>query len=101
MPLSRWNDERLDDLHVRVRENTKRLDEYVNLRTELVDLRGHVENAEKIAVQALTLITTMQEKLETRQLAQAAERKADRRWMIGTFLVSAGLIVTAVRLFIG
>jgi purine-nucleoside phosphorylase len=101
MPLTRWNDERLDDLHARVRDNTKRLDEYLYIKTELVDLRGHVENAEKIAVQALTTITNMQDKLETRAQAQRDERKSDFRWMIGTLLVSAGLIVAAVRLLIG
>ena len=100
-PITRWNDERLDDLHSRVRENTKRLDEYVSLKSELVDLRAHVENAEKVALQALATITNMQEKLEARANAQREERKADMRWMVGTLLVSAGLIVAAVRLFIG
>jgi cell division protein ZapA (FtsZ GTPase activity inhibitor) len=99
--IQRWNDERLDDLATKVRDNTGRLDQYINLKTELVDLRGHVENAERIAVEALTAINLMKDKIEAREKSQRDERKADLRWMIGTLLVSAGLIVAAVRVFTG
>jgi benzoyl-CoA reductase/2-hydroxyglutaryl-CoA dehydratase subunit BcrC/BadD/HgdB len=99
--LHRWNDERLDDLHHRVNENTRKFEEFLNLRSDLIDLRGHVVNAEKVATDALVSLATLQDRLEKRQEAQQAERKADRRWMVGTFLVSASLIAGAVRLFIG
>jgi hypothetical protein len=99
--LNRWNDERLDDLHQRVNENTRKFEEFLSLRSDLVDLRAHVLGAEKIATDAYLALNALQSKLEARQDAQQIERKADRRWMVGTFLVSAGLIVAAVRLFIG
>jgi cadmium resistance protein CadD (predicted permease) len=34
-------------------------------------------------------------------MAQAKERKSDRRWMVGTFLTTASLIVAALAIFLG
>lgn len=99
--LERWNDERLDDLAAQVKRNGERIDKFLEMREAMTRLQGHVENAEAIATRALAELTAMKEKAERRDKDQHDERKADRRWMVGTILVTAGLVLAAVRLFLG
>lgn len=99
--LSRWNDDRLDDLASTVRRNVGRLDDMDRLWVELAELRKDVQTFGKDAHGCLTKLDRLQNNLAAQAQVQHDERKADRRWMIGVLLTTAGLVIAALAIFLG
>lgn len=115
-PERRWTDLRLDDRFAAIASELKDLrkletnvgvfgEELRNLRRDVDgaalsikehrgDFNAYVEDQEK---------TQEDHRKERAQVAEThrLERKSDRRWMIGTVLTSAALIVAAVGLLLG
>jgi len=101
MPLTRWTDERLDDLARQVQANTEQIKEYAKFREALIRLEARLDGIGEDAHNCLSDLKDLKASLARREEIQHAERKADRRWMIGTAIATAGLIVAALAIFIG
>lgn len=92
---ARWPDERLDDLADSVRS----LDSTVREIAEVtVITRERAAAAIKRSTECVKIVDDLELYLRNRDEAQAKERKTDRRWLVGTVLSSAGLIIAAVSL---
>lgn len=108
MPVSRWNDDRLDDLARQVQINTDAIKEHLKIREELIEVKAELRSISddthecRADVKSLKDARDVDRKAqEERDLQQHKERKADRRWMIATALTTAGLIIAALAIFIG
>lgn len=99
--LKRWNDDRLDALAAQVQRNVERLEAYAEIREELVSLRERLVNVGGDTHDCITELRQLKLELAHRADTQHEERKADRRWMIGTLLVVAGLVISALAVFVG
>jgi hypothetical protein len=113
---TRWPDERLDDLADDVRRMVD-LPERVSVlesiaRTMAADLattrknqhglRNDVaESLLKLRADLATAEEKREEKRDKERQDQVKERKTDRRWLIGTCLSSAGLIIAAIAVLQG
>jgi hypothetical protein len=85
----RWTDSRLDDRFLDQKEDIDRA--FQAVREVAAKLDTYIENEDKRRAE------------DRRAKAQATEerrkeRKTDRRWIIGTVLTSAGLIIAAMAL---
>ena len=100
-PLSRWNDDRLDDLARQVQINTDAIKEHLKIREELIELRALVNGVADDTHECRTDVKTLKADWARRDEIQHNERKSDRRWMIGTALTTAGLIIAALAIFLG
>lgn len=104
-PLHRWNDDRLDDLARRVDLNAKAFTELSGRLTDIIVEQARL--SEKVGdvvhdVSAcLTQIEEHRRESAARDVVQRRERKADRRWMVGTALTVAALIIAALGIFLG
>lgn len=92
--LQRWNDDRLDDLAVTVRNNSAQINALSDLRTQLVGMKDDLH-------EFVSELRELKRDLGTRAEVQRQERKADRRWMTGTILATASLIIAALAIFLG
>jgi acyl transferase domain-containing protein len=99
--LARWNDDRLDDLARQVDRNAVRLEEYTTIREELAKVRERLAFVSGDTKDCITELRALKRDLEDRAVSQHDERKTDRRWMLGTVLTTAALIVTALAVFLG
>lgn len=99
--LSRWNDDRLDDLALNVRSNSEQLRAVSDIRTGLSELRGGLKNVEEDSLQCISELRQLKKDLETRAETQHRERKADRKWMVATALATASIIIAALAAFLG
>jgi hypothetical protein len=99
--LSRWNDDRLDDLAATVRRNTGRLDDVDEIRVELAEMRKDVLRGAEDAHECRTEIRALKADQANQAKVQHEERKADRRWMIGVLLTTTGLVIAALAIFFG
>lgn len=97
----RWTDERLDDLAEQVKANTARIEAFADIRADLVGIRSNVVDAHGDARDALAELRQLKADMEKRATEQHKERKADRKWMIGTVLATATLVVAALAVFLG
>lgn len=97
----RWTDERLDDLAEQVKANTARIEAFADIRSDLVGIRLNVVEAHGDARDALSELRQLKVDMEKRATEQHKERKADRKWMIGTVLATATLVVSALAVFLG
>ena len=88
-PRTRWTDERLDDWR-RDFLDMKALAQQVPVMQE--QLKGIADDA---AV-ARRNTHALRNDMATNAAQQAADRKADRRWLTGTLIATAGVIVTAL-----
>jgi hypothetical protein len=100
-PLTRWNDDRLDDLARAVRQQGEQLNALVDMRVEMTSLRDKVDGVQEDTHVTVAALEKLKENLEKRAVDQAKERKADRRWMVATLLTTAGLVVAALAIFLG
>lgn len=100
-PLTRWNDDRLDDLARLVRSQGDQLQALTDMRVEMAGLRDKVEGVQEDTHHCLSDLRDLKKDLEARALSQQKERKADRRWMVATLLTTAGLVVAALAIFLG
>jgi hypothetical protein len=99
--LIRWNDDRLDDLARQVQRNGQQLEENAKIREELVKVRERLANVSGDTHSCITELRQLKGELDRRAQVQHEERKADRKWMIGTVLVTAGLVIAALGVFLG
>lgn len=103
--MERWNDDRLDDLanelRRELRQQEERLSIVENIKGELIELRSEVRATNKSSDSCIKELRQLKQDLERRAQAQHQERKADRRWMIGTVLATASLVIAALAIFVG
>lgn len=100
-PLSRWNDDRLDDLAQLVRSHSDQLNSLLDMRTEMAGLRQKVDDVSEDTHTCVASLDNLKTDLQKRSENQAKERKADRRWMIGTVLATASIVIAALAIFLG
>lgn len=100
-PLIRWNDDRLDDLAIDVRHQRERLDDFDSFKVQLAELRRDVGTATQAANRCNKGLEALKEDLADEREQQHIERKADRRYLIGVSLTTAGLIIAALAIFLG
>jgi chromosome segregation ATPase len=101
MPLTRWNDDRLDDLAQSLRSQGNQLNALIDLRVEMAGLTQELNDVSGDTKSCVEALENLKRDLEKRSQEQIKERKADRRWMVATFLTTAGLIVAALAIFLG
>lgn len=94
MPLSRWNDDRLDDL-------ARQVQELAGVQAELAQMRERLGSVNDDTHSCITELRDLKAQLDRRAQTQHEERKSDRRWMIGTLLTTAGLVIAALAVFVG
>lgn len=99
--LYRWNDDRLDDLAARVEQIAREYEHILNIRTELAEMRGQIKGVGGDTTECITELRALKTELQTRETTQRLERRADRRWMVGTLLTTAGLVIAALAIFLG
>lgn len=92
--IDRWNDSRLDDFYAEFRRMVITVEKVAVLERTL---EGVAEDAEGCR----TEVAAMRADLASTARNQIAERKSDRRWLIGTCLSTAALIIAAVGIFVG
>lgn len=85
---------RLDDLAADVRSLGP-------LVVQMAEARLELKAARLAADKACSMVEELEDLLRSREDMQRQERKADRRWMIGTVLVAAGLIIGAMQVLLG
>lgn len=98
--LSRWNDDRLDDLAERVQTLARQQEQLLQMRAELVEVRTNLLNVSGDTSECIAALGRLKSDLDQRAIMQHDERKADRRWMIATLLTTAGLIIAALAIFV-
>ena len=91
MAVARWNDDRLDDLAAEVRLLNRLPERITRVEQELV-------NVSKDAQACLEEVKTLNQHLAKREEEQRIERKSDRRWLVGTGMTSASLVIAALAL---
>lgn len=110
-----WGDSRISAEIASIREELhelRPLPERVNVLTdEMRAMRDVPAKLAEIAVEFRNLSTDVggcfdairesETKRELREEQQRRERKSDRRWMVGTILTSAALVIAAVGLLVG
>lgn len=98
-----------DTLESRLARLEQRVEDDAALRRELADLVRTIPQdvaiiKERVAVSVrrsndcLDKHQQLEDYLHQRERDQAHERKIDRRWLIGTFLSSAALVIAAIGL---
>lgn len=100
-PLTRWNDDRLDDLAALVRSQTGQINTLLDIRADMAGVRQKVDDVSEDTHSCLGSLDKLKTDLEKRARDQANERKADRRWMVATLLTTASLIIAALAVFLG
>ena len=88
-PLERWTDERLDDLAAEVHRMGAVVDGIAAMRVELVAVA-------KDAVACRNNVHKLRNDWMAAAAREQARRVSDRRWMIGTVLTSAALVIAAL-----
>jgi septal ring factor EnvC (AmiA/AmiB activator) len=105
MSLTRWTDDRLDDLARQVQQNSDTLKYLGTVLGDLQILNARIDERLRETADdshaCLNGLKSLRDDLEQRSQAQAQERRADRKWLIATLLTTAGLIIAAVALFVG
>lgn len=90
--LGRWNDDRLDDLAREVHVLT-------DASVTTIRLEGQVEGLAKDLGELIRAFSEFKREESRKETEQHKERKSDRRWMIGTALTSAALVISALAVF--
>ena len=98
-------EQRVEDLLVSVAQQVSDLDRdiraFAPLTKEVNDLQHELSMALSEARGARAELGELRKSLERREEAQRLERKSDRRWLVGTVLSSAALIVGAIQVLGG
>ena len=115
-PSGRWGDERLDDFFARFRrveeiadrvpvmqEQLKTISEDTSTsRRNIHALRNDfTESLLKLRKEIADAEERREERHDQERKDEAMERKKDRRWLVGTILSAAGLIVAAIAVLQG
>lgn len=101
----RWTDSRLDDRFETLTSEMRALrdmpSKLAEFGAELRTMRRDVDAcAGDVAEHRSDFQAYMEEQTQTHE-AHRLERKSDRRWMVGTVLTSAGLVIAAMGLLLG
>lgn len=101
----RWSDARLDDKFETI---TGELTALRKLPERLADVAAEVRNLRRDVDHCFTSLrehrddfSTYVEEQDKTHEAHRLERKSDRRWMVGTVLTSAALVIAAMGLLVG
>jgi chromosome segregation ATPase len=98
-------EQRVEDLLVSVKDQIGDLDRdirsFAPIVKEVNDLTHNLERAATDAREARAELGQLRKTLTERQEVQRLERKSDRRWLVGTVLSSAALIVGAIQVLGG
>jgi hypothetical protein len=100
-PLTRWNDDRLDDLLQLVRSQGVQLGNLADMKSDMAGLKQKVDDVSEDTHSCVDSLNRLKTDLEHRSMEQSKERKADRRWLVATLLTTASLIVAALAIFLG
>jgi len=93
-PLSRWNDDRLDDLYEDLRRTMNTVDEIGALKTDLSYVAKDVTSCRNN-------IHKLRDDIAATALRQANERRSDKRWYIGTFIASISMLSGGIAIILG
>lgn len=110
-----WGDTRLDQEFREIREELHELrpltervslliDEQRALRdlpTRLADMAAEFRHMRKDVGNCFDAIRVAEEKRSKREEEQRLERKSDRRWMVGSAMTAASLVIAAIALLAG
>lgn len=98
-------EQRVEDLLVSIRDQFAGLDGDIRrfgpMVEEVNDLKHQLELALTEARGARVELGELRKSLDDRAETQRLERKSDRRWLVGTVLSSAALIVAAIQVLGG
>jgi predicted nucleic acid-binding Zn-ribbon protein len=98
-------EQRVEDLLTTIAVQFKTLNEdvrsFMPMVREVDNLRHQMTLAHNEAKAARDEIAELRRSLEERAERQQQERKSDRRWLVGTVLTSAGLIILAIQVLGG
>jgi chaperonin cofactor prefoldin len=98
-------EQRVEDLLVSIKAQFDGLDEdlrqFAPMLKEVNDLRHELNLAITEAKGARQDLTDLRDTLDARAEIQRLERKTDRKWLIGTILASAMLVIAAVQVLGG
>jgi hypothetical protein len=94
MPLERWNDDRIDDFYEEFRRMVVTVEKVGVIEESLRTVKEDTKACR-------TNVHALRNDLATAAAAQVTERRSDRRWLIGTCLSSAALIIAAVGVLLG
>lgn len=92
-PSERWNDDRLNDFYSEFRRTRDQVEKIAVMEATLKTV-GEDASACRESIEKL------RENLDGAARTQVTERKADRRWLIGTCLSAAALILAALGLLL-
>lgn len=94
MVTERWNDARLDDLAEEVRHTGRQAERIPVIEANLTVVGSDAKGArDSVAV--------LRQELNAREIARVSERKSDRRFLIGTCLTAAALVIAAIQVLQG
>lgn len=98
---TRWGDSRLDDLANEFRALRDLPAKLAELIVELRHLKDDTSACHKSVRELRREFNNYREEQQDLIEAHRLERKQDRRWMIGTVLTSAALVVAAMGVLLG
>lgn len=98
---TRWGDSRLDDLANELRALRDIPMKLSELKSELKTLRRDMDACSQSVREHRDDFSTYVEEQEKTNEAHRLERKSDRRWMVGTVLTAAALVIAAMGLLVG
>lgn len=88
-----WTDERIADRFTSVEARLRRMDDLPDRMTRIEERLGPVAED---AAGCLARLDALTERLAERENMQRKERQSDRRWLIGSALTAAGLVIAAL-----
>jgi cytochrome c-type biogenesis protein CcmH/NrfG len=100
-PITRWNDDRLDDLARRVNEHHLHLDRLDDLMITQAVFSTRLDDIAGDTGKCLLLLDEFKKDMAKHEIEVRKERITDRRWLIATSLTVAAIIVAAMGVFLG
>jgi len=105
--VQRWNDDRLDDLARRVDEHGDHLKALTEIMVQQAELKQKLSDLAEDTSSCLSSLQEITREWRQREQAQRdreetqrKERKADRRWLVGTAILVCSIIIAALGVFL-
>lgn len=98
MDRLRWTDDRLDDRFASVDRGLSRIN---GMPVRLAEVEAKLRSIAEDTQDCRTSVHALRDAWSTDKERQMTDRKSDRRWMVGTALTSAGLIIAALGVYAG
>lgn len=100
-----WTDARIDDFYEEFRRMAAMVEQIgamqVTLATAANDARRARSNIHVLRNDMTAQFAALHNASQAAIAAQAAERKSDRRWLVGAILSASGLVIAAVGILLG